>query len=106
MITAKKNGRSFRFSDTIWEAMSAAQRAEFSGAEKLPPPTRASNAKLVPVPPEVLAMTGGQKHKNEAEAITPTDAHGVVGRGEHEGDEPERELGLGLKHIKKTRSKK
>lgn len=86
--------------------MSAAQKAEFSGVEKLAPAVRASNAKQVQVPPEVVAMTSGKTHKNEAEAIAPTDEHGVVGRGEHEDDEPERELGFGLKHIKKTRSKK
>lgn len=86
--------------------MSAAQKAEFSGAEKLAPAVRASNARPVPVPPEVVAMMTGQKHKNEAEAIAPTDGHGVVERGEHEDDEPERELGFGLKHIKKNRSKK
>lgn len=106
MIIAKKNGRGFRFSDTIWETMSAAQKAEFSGVEKLAPAVRASNARPVPVPPEVVAMMAGQKHKNGAEAIAPTDGHGVIGRGENEEDEPERELGFGLKHIKKTRSKK
>ena len=106
MIIAKKNGRGFRFSDTIWESLSAAQKAEFSGVEKLAPAVRASNAKRAQVPPEVVAMTSGKTHKDEAEAIAPTDAHGVVGRGEHEDDEPERELGFGLKHIKKTRSKK
>ena len=106
MIIAKKNGRSFRFSDTIWETMSAAQKAEFSGVEKLAPAVRASNARPVPVPPEVVAMMAGQKHKNEAEAIAPTDEHGVIGRGEHEDDDPERTTGIGPQHIKKTRSKK
>ena len=106
MIIAKKNGRSFRFSDTIWETMSAAQKAEFSGVEKLAPAVRASNATPVPVPPEVVAMMAGQKHKNEAEAIAPTDEHGVIGRGEHEDDDPERTIGIGPQHIKKTRSKK
>ena len=113
MIIAKKSGRGFRFSDTIWESLSAAQKAEFSGVEKLAPAVRASNAKRAQVPPEVVAMVLSCAFTSACWLqscrlllVHSGNGHGVIGRGENEEDEPDRELGFGLKHIKKTRSKK
>ena len=106
MIIAKKNGRGFRFSDTIWESLSAAQRAEFSDVENIVPPVHVSNARRVQVPPEVVAMERAvNSHKEAAEGNGP-DNQGVTGRDEHEDDEQPRKLGNGLKSEKSKKAAK
>lgn len=102
MITANKNGRPFNFSDNIWDAMSPAQKAEFTDVQTLVRPVVRPTAKQVPVPPEVLAIQA--KHKQPAEAAGPSDEHGVVGRDQHDEDEQPREVGSGIK-IAKSKSK-
>ena len=103
MITANKNGRPMNFSDTIWEAMSAQQKAEFTDVQTLVRPVVRPTAKQVPVPPEVLAIQA--KHKQPAEAAGPSDAHGVTGRDQHDDDDQPRIVGVGPKVIK-SKSKK
>jgi len=102
MITANKNGRPFNFSDNIWEAMSAAQKAEFTDVGTLVRPAPRAAAKQVIVPPEVLAVKA--KHKQAAEEAGPSDEHGVIGRDQHDDDDQPREVGGGIK-VAKSKSK-